>query len=181
MAGRGAINAGAEQTLPSRRRSVPRFAGRWPLRALGKAETNPPGSEKAGARQQDAQLTKKGGLLVRVCLWQTDGATAARRLAHQAGKTIFCPNKRLRRVRAAPRTCEGCGANPGLSEADLFPFAASDFGVFRAPSEGHAPVFIFVVRSLSRVVGNAGRFLLITLRYCMGTRFHQGLGKRNKN
>nr|KAF6471627.1 hypothetical protein HJG59_011005 [Molossus molossus] len=102
MAGRGAINAGAEQTLPSRRRSVPRFAGRWPLRALGKAETNPPGSEKAGARQQDAQLTKKGGLLVRVCLWQTDGATAARRLAHQAGKTIFCPNKRLRRGNERP-------------------------------------------------------------------------------
>lgn len=92
----------------------------------------------------------------------------------------FCPNKRLRRVRAVPRTCEGCGANPGLRKADLFPFAASDFGVSRAPSEGHAPVFIFVVvRSLSRVVENTGRCLLITLRYCMGTRFHEGLGKRN--
>lgn len=109
------------------------------------AGTNPPGREKRGARQQDARLTNKGGLLLRVCLCQTDRPTPARRLAHQAAEPV--PSRlpeRLRRVRAVPRIREGRGANPGLSRADLFPFAATDFGVSRAPSERRAPVFILL-------------------------------------
>lgn len=46
------------------------------------AGTNSFGREKRGARQQGAQSTNKKGALVRVCLYQTDRPTPARRLAH---------------------------------------------------------------------------------------------------
>lgn len=75
-----------------------------------------------------------------------DRATPARRLAHwTAAETLLSllPKQTPREGQGSPQDPRGW-QDILRRRADLLSFTASDFGVSRAPSEGHAPVFIFL-------------------------------------
>lgn len=136
------------------------------------AGTNPPGRGKPGSRRQGAQLTNKGGLLVSVCLCQTErhqpGAWPTgqqRRPSHH-----FCPNKRPGRVRAAPRTRGDGRTSSAEGEQIYFRSRPRTLG---SPERLRRDTlrFSFFCRFL-RVVANVGCCLLIALRCYMGVRFH---------